>query len=347
MIEKIDLNNEHQVDEIKNYIKLKKESTIFNTAEWLKVLADTYHYNPSILVNKKDGKITACISSLDIKSIFTGRRMVSLPFSTYSGFLCDNNGALKEIEDFLKEEAKKENFKYIEIKQSSKINSSFEEKEHYFNDILDLGKTEDELLKSFDKGTARWGIKKAQKSGIIVKEENNLEGYKKFYDLMLETRKLQGSPPYPLSLFKNILNYLKENSQLFLAYHENIPIAGLVLFYFNKAAHYMYGASLKKKEYLQYQPNNLLIWEAIKFSKKAGCEKFDFGITPPAHSSLLQFKSRWGTEEKKLPYYFYLNKIKKIPLYDSSRFGIGKKIWKIMPKFIIRAIGPIILRNFG
>jgi len=57
-----------------------------------------------------------------------------------------------------------------------------------------------------------------------------------------------------------------------------------------------YGAS--EKAYHHLRPNNLIMWEAIKWCAQNGFKTFSLGRTEPENEGLLQFKQGWGTTEK-------------------------------------------------
>jgi lipid II:glycine glycyltransferase (peptidoglycan interpeptide bridge formation enzyme) len=59
-------------------------------------------------------------------------------------------------------------------------------------------------------------------------------------------------------------------------------------------SHYHLGGSLK--EYLNFAPNNILMWEAIKIACNAGARFFHLGggLQDTASDSLFQFKSKFS-----------------------------------------------------
>ena len=66
---------------------------------------------------------------------------------------------------------------------------------------------------------------------------------------------------------------------------------------------YKYGAS--QPDYLAGRPNNLVMWEAIRWYGRNGFSQFDMGRSEPDNAGLNQFKNGWGTEVETLPYYTF------------------------------------------
>jgi Uncharacterized protein involved in methicillin resistance len=103
-----------------------------------------------------------------------------------------------EVLDFLYHFGKKNNLIFIKIEpyeEKSKIkNKKLAPSSHplfpSWTQIVDLTKSEDELLKSFHPKT-RYNIRLAQKKGVIVKEESNEKGFKIFAKLYFDTCRRQ------------------------------------------------------------------------------------------------------------------------------------------------------------
>jgi len=119
---------------------------------------------------------------------------------------------------------------------------------------IDLRKTEEELFNNADK-KARWGVKRAEKEGLVVEEANNEKDINIFYEIYKETCEYGGINPEPLEKIKN------ESPLFFVCKKGEKIIAGaalkkkenVVILYLNCSLH----------EYLNLQPNNLLYWYII------------------------------------------------------------------------------------
>jgi len=155
--------------------------------------------------------------------------------------------------------------------------------------IVDLTPNVEELMKNLDKD-ARWGIRKAQKDGLIVKESKEEEDWKGFYEIYkkeLEEKKVR------VETFEHI----KEHGHVFFVCKKDDKIvAGATLEIIDNIPILSRNASLK--EYLSSQPNNLLYWGCILWSKKNCYEKLDLGGWQiKARGAIIgvnKFKERWG-----------------------------------------------------
>jgi len=148
-------------------------------------------------------------------------------------------------------------------------------------------------------------LSKASSYQLKVEICNSVDSINKFYKLNCITRKRHGLPPQPSYFFKNIYKYIiaKDNGFVVLASYKGHNVAGAVFFHFGKNAIYKYGAS--NYTYQHLRPNNIIMWEAIKWYSLNGYSNLCFGITELEHNGLRQFKNNWGTEERIINYYKY------------------------------------------
>src|SRR3989344_385124 len=158
-----------------------------------------------------------------------------------------------------------------------------------WNQILDLTQSEDELLKNMHPKT-RYNINLAQKKGITIKEMTNKEGFEIFVRLYFETCKRQKYLGHNKTYHQMIFETLHTSiAHILIAFYKNIPLAAYEVFIFNDVLYYPYGGS--SEVYRNLMPSNLLMWEAIKFSKQRGAKRFDmWGSLPHQYNS----KNPWS-----------------------------------------------------
>ena len=135
--------------------------------------------------------------------------------------------------------------------------------------FIDLTQPKENIFNNFQQAKRR-GVRKAIKNGIIVKESEN-------YDDFIDIRKKQYTPMGFLlvnEMKKLWENFYPSNASLLLAYRSKKPLAGILLLFYEKIAYYWYASSLPQGKKL-FAPT-LLVWEALKLSKKKGCKTFHF-----------------------------------------------------------------------
>ncbi len=328
-----------------NLILNHPEYSFFHTSNWTQVLTETYGYFPNYLVSfDTDDRLTTAILLMEVPSILTGKRGVSLPFTDYCELISDLK--FNEIFEELIEYAKVKGWKFIEFRGGDSFFHNITPSSFYYHHSMDLTQGKDKIFSMFF-STNKRNIKKAIKNNVKVEILKTIDAIDYFYDLNCQTRKKHGLPPQPYLFFKKIYKYVISKNLGFtaLAFYNNRVIAGAVYFHFGDKALYKFGAS--KIEYLHLRPNNLIMWETISHLIDREFKEFSFGKTEPENDGLRRFKLSWGTKEEKIFTYKYnMMKEKFVPNPDSSR-GFHNKIFRIMPIPFLKIIGNLFYKHLG
>lgn len=322
------------------------QCTFFHTSAWAKVLHESYSYKPLYFISICDDRLNTLVPIMEIKSLLTGPRGVSLPFTDHCPPIACNEKAFNETLNVVIQYGKKANWKALDIKGGIKyLRGTTLPSETFLTHNLDLSQTEQEIFSTF-RGNTKRNIKKAIQKGVHVKIRNTIESVKEYYKLQCLTRKRHGLPPQPLYFFKKIYEHIISQKKGFvaLATHRNKVIAGAVFFQFGKKAIFNYGASDSTYWYLR--PNNLAMWEAIRWYCQRGYKTFNFGRTELRNKGLLQFKRGWDTREEILNYYKY-DIIKDCFVTQKSGIKSSYGFFRIMPEPILRLTGNILYRHVG
>lgn len=159
---------------------------------------------------------------------------------------------------------------------------------------LDLTKGIDRIWNEDIKSKNRNVIRKAEKSGINIRISNNFDIFVSIYNETMH--KVHAGDYYYFNdkYYENI----KDNSHFILleAVRESRVIATAIFIGYGKYFHYHLAGSVKDE--LKYSPNNLLIWEAIKFAADKGYKMMHFGggLTDSLDDNLFKFKSSFSKE---------------------------------------------------
>ena len=166
--------------------------------------------------------------------------------------------------------------------------------------LLTLSKTEDELLAGMDKDT-RWSIRQPEKRGVTIYQGATDEDLDAFYDLYAVTGRRAGFITRTAFYYRTVWRTLIEArlATLWLAGHDDRPVAGSMVWHCGDRELYMYGATNEagRKVYAAYG----LLWRAISEGRRRGATTFDFGgipvdpgdATDPMHGPYL-FKKGFG-----------------------------------------------------
>jgi Acetyltransferase (GNAT) domain len=322
-----------------------KNYSFFHSSAWARTIHHSYGYRPFYFTAFYLGKISILIPIFGINSILTGRRGVSLPFSDHCQILFAKDTNYEDVLNYISIIAKKHGWKYIEFRGGRNFFSKISPSISYFFHTIDLTSDKNEIFSHFRDSTKR-NILKSLREGVNVRISTSYESLKRFYLLNCSTRKRHGLPPQPFSFFRNIYEYVLSRKSGFIAlgsYRDKI-IAGAVFFYFGDKAIYKYGAS--DDNFQKLRPNNLVMWDAIKWCKEIGIKNLNFGRTDPRNSGLLQFKRGWRGKEEIINYYKYIVK-KGTFVEESSNLKTSYGFFKSLPSPVLNAVGSLFYRHVG
>lgn len=208
-----------------------------------------------------------------------------IPFtSKYVGYLPKGPFPDKELSEALKKIGKDNNCAFIKLEpdiettNTHSIPNIFKKSPKAlftkFNFVLDITKSEEELLKNMHSKT-RYNIRVAQKHGVKVLEGLDDKSFETYLKLYFETTKRQGYHGHNKFYHKKVWETLKENkmARILIATLNNQPLTAWMLLNFKDTLYYPYGGS--SKIHPEVMANNLVAWEAIKFGKKLKLKKFD------------------------------------------------------------------------
>jgi hypothetical protein len=347
MLTKNSLYNESEMRQWDEFVESHPKGTPFHLSYWIRTIHETYAFTPFLYVEKDmDENISGILPCFLVKNFLTGSRTVSLPFSDYGGPLLRET----DQENQLLREVTKKNGNHIasiEIRSSLSKNSGLIPRNYYKRHVLDLSSGLSEVKKNIDKRTILYSIRKAQKAGVYIKEENTEWGIKEFYRLNLLTRKKHGVPSQPLRFFEKLYDNMisKGRASIFMAVSDSKTIAAGIFLKFRDTVYYKYNAS--DPGLLSAQtPNHLLTWHAIDQACSQGYRFLDFGRTSPDDIGLMRFKEMWGTKVLELPYYY--SKIKGATSKEGSGLShVLITIWRILPGTVVNKLGPRIYKYLG
>lgn len=135
--------------------------------------------------------------------------------------------------------------------------------------IIDTSKSESDIFQACSPAKRR-GIRRAEKNNVRVVQSENI------YDLIAVKNTSEGLfgaiTTYGIDKLWNI--FYPNHAEILLAYWEKKIVAGVLLLLYEKTAYYWIAGATRQGKKV-FAPT-LLVWEALKYSKKHGCSRFDF-----------------------------------------------------------------------
>ncbi|MGE5327713.1 MAG: lipid II:glycine glycyltransferase FemX [Thiobacillus sp.] len=193
--------------------------------------------------------------------------------------------------------------------------------------ILDLNKTEPELLNDMAKKTRQY-IRKSAGEGIVIKPVKTREDLQKCLSLYHQTAKRAKFDIHPDQYYLDVATFLGENSQVFAAFVDDQPVAFLWIAISSETAYELYGGVNEVGQELR--SNYALKWHVIRKCKEWGIGRYDFGGL--IEGGVSNFKLGWTEDKIQFAGTFDLPLTKAYSVWNSG-LPAAKKVIRSLRKF--------------
>ena len=239
------------------------------------------------------------------------RQLVSHPGASVGSFVVPEDLAFAdalEMVEQLVDYSKRENLDGIKLTQTPTIYSK--RLSHYIDfalqkngflyakreisSILFLEKSIDENLSKF-KSTHRTAVRKAEKSGVVVKETDD---FASFYEILKKNLSIRHDvkPTHSLDELLHLKELFPDKINLFGAYIEEKMVAGVINFIATENVVLAFYIS-HNEDFQEVRPINLLFYKIFEWAIQKKYNVFDFGIftvNEEPNMGLARFKENFG-----------------------------------------------------
>ncbi|MGA2202150.1 MAG: GNAT family N-acetyltransferase [Terriglobales bacterium] len=346
----------YQIDPLRDprwaqFVQIHPRASVFHTPGWLETLRRTYGYECFGLTTTPPGNdLTNGMVFCRVTSWLTGSRWVSVPFSDHCDPLIDRTEDLHSILDWVVQESTRARTRYVEIKpldSGLRLEGStrFRRSEEFRIHLLDLGPSVEELYRSFDKSSIQKRIQKAEKERLVYEEGSSPALLKKFYHLMVMTRRRHRIPPQPVAWYSNLLAILGDKARIRVVSKDGVPAASIMTVSHGRSTIYKYGCS--DERYNNLAGNVLLFWHAVRDAKESGAQVLDMGRSDLDNPGLIHFKSNWGAANSTLTYWRFpeLSRSEKSGRLKGRK--IGGYLLSRLPDRCLIAMGKVLYKHAG
>jgi hypothetical protein len=326
-------------------------ASVFHSVGWLRALRETYGYDPVVLTTSPPGEeLKNGVVFCRVRSILTGRRLVSLPFSDHCEPLFASGPDLAIVIRHLQSVFRHEGWKYFEVRAVREdLGQSIQDTGcvpagSYFLHMISLRPDLNEIFHRLDRDSVQRRIERADRAGLTEKCGSSKELLADFYSLFVTTRRRHRIPPSPYAWFQNLIKNQESALEIRVAYKEETPIAGILTLQFKDNLYYKYGGS--DARFNRFGATPWLFWRAITAAKARGIQEFDLGRTGTDEEGLLAFKNHWDPHPRRLFYLRYPAAGAMMPLVG-RKLKIAERVFALMPERLLRMVGAVLYRHIG
>jgi hypothetical protein len=309
---------------------------LYHSRKWIEVLRKAYDLKPTVVLAVDQAGNTGAGCIFATVGLPLRRRSVALPFSDSCPPIAVDKSAAREL--------------ILALRNNALARGGFElrgvaasEPWQVVNCFVDWHLPLRGSLASIQAGASKHfarQMRHAVKEGIAIEHGSDLNRLKRFYRLMLLTRRRQGIPPPPFRLFESVEEVFGSACETWLATKQGKDLAGLVVLRYGDRLHYRWGARIDDPS----GANHLLFWNLIE-KYASDFRVLDLGRTDYRNAGLCRFKRELGAVSAPLSYSYFPSVGEQVSAETlSGPARLASRVWRHLPLPVTRVLGTAIYR---
>lgn len=334
------LNDED--DAWNRYVESNPATSLYHRTEWKNLIHNVFgHECYYFYASNNNSEIVGILPLARLKSRLFGDFMVSMPYFNYGGAVANSLSIEQKLIQAANNHAENVGTNHIEYRDDI-ARDGLPVRAEKVNMILSLPGTQKVLWNTFT-SKLRSQIRRSQREETQVKI-GGAECLEDFYSVFAQNMRDLGTPVYGKLFFRKILQTFPQHSKIIIVHMENRPVAAAFLLGHKDTLEIPWASTIKGVNNLSM--NMLLYWEVLKFAVKNRYRYFDFGRSSK-DSGTFRFKQQWGAKPKQMYWHYWLPENVDLPKLnpDNPKYALAIHIWKKLPIFITKFLGPLIVKN--
>lgn len=325
-----------------NFVQKNDNTSLYHLSKWRTLIEKSFgHQSFYLCANDRNNNIVGILPLIRLKSKLFGDFLVSVPFFNYGGAVADTVEIEDRLIDHVNQLAIELGVQHVEYRDDL-ARQNLPAKTDKVNMMLALPDDPNILWNKFSP-KLRSQIRRPERENPEVCI-GHLELLNDFYRVFSINMRDLGTPVYHKSFFKNILSIFPDNSHILIIKHNGKPVAAAFLLGYKNTLEIPWASTLRKVNHLSM--NMLMYWEILKFAIKNNYKYFDFGRSS-RDSGTYRFKQQWGAVERPMFWHYWLPTGTEMPALNPSnpKYALVIAIWRRLPVFVTKLIGPLIVKN--
>jgi serine/alanine adding enzyme len=313
---------------------------------WSNLIRQTYGYEIHRFEAVQNDEVMGCLVLAHVRHPIFGKYLATSPFGSYGGF------AYKSIEarDALLDEARRLSdalgveycvLRFIDDGHAPL--SPWKQNPIYSTYLIDVPSDAEELWGRF--GTQhRKHTRQALKKGFQIRF-GHLELLNDAYKALAQSMHELGSPYHSKQYLQRMAALLGNQLEFAVVRDAQGTLVGTaVLIYQDGVATNLHANILH--DFRSNYAGEFLYWSMLEHYCQKGLQVCDMGRSLKG-SGNEAFKTKWRPRKVPLAYWYYLPRGGHIPELNqkSAKFQLAIRVWKLLPAFVVRALGPHLIRG--
>jgi len=300
---------------------------------WMFFTKKVYGFPVYRIVSQADDEVNGWLALVHVKHPVFGNYLATSPFGSYGGFGYRSNSVRDGLLEKARELAKDLDVNHVNIRFEAGEETppnGWIQNPNYSTFFVDLSENSAELLRSFS-SDHRNHVRKSLKKGFTIRF-GRLDLLDDAYEGLARSMHELGSPYHSKNYLRTMAESLGETLEFAVMYNARGEIAGAGVFIFHGEVATNLHANILRNFRSDYA-GEYLYWSVIERYCAKGFKTFDLGRSLNGSGNEV-FKLKWKPRRQTLAYWHHLPK---------GQFAI--QVWKLLPAFVVRALGPSLIRG--
>jgi FemAB-related protein (PEP-CTERM system-associated) len=312
---------------------------------WMNFVHEIYgHPIHRFVVTDGDTPLGA-LSLTEVKHPVFGHYLATAPFGSFGGFAYKNDQARDLLLDEARRLAEELNVEHVSLRFASASHPPDGWIQHpvYSSYLIDLPADPNDLIKRFS-SDHRNHIRKSLKKGQSIRF-GHLDLLDDAYESIARSMHELGSPYHAKRYLRQMAERLGDTLQFAVTYDAQGRITGGGVFIHQGKTIFNLHANVLRFARSSYS-GEFLYWSVIEHAIQNGFSTFDLGRSLIGSGNDI-FKTKWAPRKETLAYWYWLAPGHDVPSMNqkSPKFQLAIAVWKHLPAFIVRPLGPYLIRG--
>jgi len=339
---KLELATPMQAGEWDSYVAKHPRATIYHRFDWKNTLERAHQVKGFYVIAKAENNdIVGVLPTFNLCSRLFGNFLVSLPYMNYGGPLADSVTVEQQLLDHAAKIATEQGARHFEARCMHEV-TSWPKKCDKVSMLLQLPASS-ALLDQQLGSKLRAQIKQCRQHQLHC-QFGNLNLLDDFYSVFSQNMRDLGTPVYGKPFFREILMTFPKAATIAVTYSNKQPVAAGFLLGSGDTLEIPWASALRKFNHLQ--ANMFMYRSVLDYAIEQDFSWFDFGRST-LDAPTYRFKKQWGAKPITHHWHYWLPDGHTMPQLNPNnpKYKIAISIWKKIPVWLTKIIGPPIVKN--
>lgn len=327
---------------------LASSATFTALDPWSNLVRKTYDYEIHRFEAVQDGEVGGILVLTHVRHPIFGNYLATSPFGSYGGFAFTSaqvRDALLETSRKLSDALRVEYCVLRFLDDGSAPPAPWLQHPIYSTYFIDLPRDAEELWGRFG-SQHRKHTRQALRKGFQL-QFGHLDLLDEAYEALARSMHELGSPYHSKGYLRDMATLLGDDLEFAVIRDEGGSLAGAaVLVYQGRTASNLHANILRgfRTEYA----GEFLYWSLLEHYCRKGMTLCDMGRSLNG-SGNETYKMKWRPRKAPLAYWYYLPRGGAVPELNqkSAKFQLAIRAWKLLPSFMVRTLGPHLIRGIA